>query len=270
LGQHFLVDDSIAHRIVEIADLRPDDVVVEVGPGFGALTFLLTERAQKVIAIELDTKIAGYLRNANLRPNALEIIEHDALQFDFAALANTIGRQLKVVANLPYNISTPLLFRLLEMREVFARFVLMLQREVADRIVATPGRKTYGPLSVFTQLFTVPCLQLLVPPRAFYPRPRVESAVVSFDIRRHAAVEIDDLAFFRRVVHECFSRRRKTILNALTGSSSHAGTKQDMRRVLTELHIDPHRRGETLGLDEFRRLAQRLRKQDETGGTAPA
>lgn len=258
LGQHFLIDQGIAQKIVRLADLEPEDCVVEIGPGMGVLTFLMLPLVKKLIAVELDQGMAEWLREKGQGLSTLTIIRQDALDFDFAKVSRDVGRRINVVANLPYNISTPVIFRLLESREALVHLTLMLQLEVAERITASPGSKAYGPLSIFTQLYTSPKIMMRVPPEAFYPRPKVESALVRFEILERPRIAINDDGFFQKVVRASFAQRRKTLLNALTGSSLSLGPKDKLAAALEAIGIDPRRRAETLDLVEFQRLVETL------------
>jgi 16S rRNA (adenine1518-N6/adenine1519-N6)-dimethyltransferase len=260
LGQHFLIDQGIAQKIVRLADLEPEDCVVEIGPGMGVLTFLMLPLVKKLIAVELDQGMADGLREKGQGLAALTIIRQDALDFDFAIVAGEAGRRLKVVANLPYNISTPVIFRLLESRKIFSHLTLMLQLEVAERITASPGSKAYGPLSIFTQLYTSPKIMMRVPAEAFYPRPKVESALVRFAMLERPRITINDDDFFQKVVRASFAQRRKTILNSLKNSSLSIGSGKEIEAALVAVGIDPRRRAETLCLAEFQRLAEALKK----------
>lgn len=259
LGQHFLIDQGIAQKIVRLADLKPEDCVVEIGPGMGVLTFLMLPLVKKVVAVELDQGMADWLREKGQEWASLTIIRQDALGFNFAKAAKDVGRKIKIVANLPYNISTPVIFRLLESRLFFSYLTLMLQREVAERIVASPGSKAYGPLSIFTQLYTSPRIVMRVPPEAFYPRPKVESALVRFEILERPRIAIDDTDYFQKVVRASFAQRRKTLLNALMGSSLPLGSKDKVATALEAIDVDPRRRAETLDLEDFQRLAEALK-----------
>jgi 16S rRNA (adenine1518-N6/adenine1519-N6)-dimethyltransferase len=258
LGQHFLIDQGIAQKIVRLATLEPEDCVVEIGSGMGVLTFLMLPLVKKVIAVELDPGMADYLKEKAQGMTSLIIIRQDALGFDFSTAAKAADRRLKVVANLPYNISTPVIFRLLESRLFFSHLTLMLQREVAQRISASPGNKEYGPLSIFIQLYTSPKIMMRVPPEAFYPSPKVESALVGFEILERPRVAIDDEGFFQKVVRASFAQRRKTLLNALKNSPLALGSGKEIEAAVVAAGIDPRRRAETLDLIEFQRLAEAL------------
>jgi len=263
LGQNFLIDREVAQRIVHLAPLNPEDIVVEIGPGLGVLTFPMLQRVKKVVAVELDRKMVDYLRDKGEGITSLVVVYRDALQFDFLGLAQEAGRKLKVVANLPYNISNPIIFRLLECREALTYLTLMLQQEVAQRITSPPGSRDYGPLSIFVQLYTSPKILMRVSPHAFYPQPKVESALVGFEILEHPRVEIGDMGFFQGVVRASFAQRRKTILNSLKNYPLALGSSEEIKEGLEAVGIDPRRRAETLDLVEFKRLAEALRELNQ-------
>ncbi len=249
LGQNFLIDERVRERILHEADLSKDDAVLEVGPGLGVLTIPLSERAGRVIAIEKDRVLARYLKEeVGERPN-VEIIEGDALKVSYREMAERVQRRLKVVSNLPYSIASPLVLKFLEEREAFESILVMLQREVAMRMVASPGTKAYGFLTVMVRLFTDPTIVTIVSPRAFYPRPKVYSALVHFRILERPRAEIEDLRSFKRLVSHAFGKRRKTLKNALKPLLG-----RDVEEILLSSGIDPGRRGETLSLEEFGRL----------------
>lgn len=253
LGQNFLVDRDAVHRIVEVADVSSDDTILEIGPGKGVLTAALADKARSVIAIEFDRHLAENLIKDFRGVDNVRIIQADALHYPFEDLAAPLKpvNPMKVVANLPYSVSTPILFRLIESRSRFSLMVLMFQREVAERIIAPPGGKDYGVLSVMAQLFTKPEVAFMLPPEAFRPRPKIDSAVVSFEIPERPRVAVADEALFGRVVRAAFSQRRKTLRNSLRALCGGATEK-----VLESAGIDPMRRAETLSLDEFARLAE--------------
>ena len=264
LGQHFLIDKGIAQKIVRLASLEPHDIVVEIGPGMGVLTFLMLPLVKQVVAVEVDQEMADYLREQGGGMPSLTVMCRDVLDVDIKGLAQDAGGRLKVVANLPYNISTPVIFRLLENREAVAHLTLMLQQEVAQRINAAPRSKNYGPLSIFTQLYTTPKILMRVPPQAFYPPPKVESALVGFTILDHPRVAIGDTEFFHAVVRASFAQRRKTILNSLKNSPLALGSREEIEKALNTVGIDPRRRAETLDLSEFKELAEALKGSKET------
>jgi 16S rRNA (adenine1518-N6/adenine1519-N6)-dimethyltransferase len=251
-GQNFLVDRNIAGRIVETADVGSGETIVEIGPGRGALTGGLLDAGAAVVAIEIDRDLAAALGERFADTEGIEILCADALRFSYLDLAERCGGRLKVVANLPYNISTPILFKLLDEREAFTSLLLMLQREVAERIVAGPGTKEYGVLTIFSQLLADVRIEFHIPPSAFSPRPKVESSLVRFDILDKPRVDVDDTALFKRVVRAAFGTRRKTILNAL---KSLGLSREELMGVLERAGIDPRSRGETLTLARFGQLS---------------
>ena len=254
-GQHFLVAPAIAERIVDLARLDEPAVVLEIGPGRGALTTLLAARCRRLLLIEVDRDLVAHLRTAFADRPSVEIILGDVLGIDLQAL---LGAEAPVtaVANLPYNISTPVLMALLGVPELFGRLVLMLQREVAERICAGPGSKAYGALSVVVQVMADARIALRVPPTAFAPRPRVESAVMVIEPRRPVALPAAARRALRGVVRTAFSRRRKQLINVL------APLTREPRAVLAALELDPQRRPETLAPADFVRLTRALEHGD--------
>jgi 16S rRNA (adenine1518-N6/adenine1519-N6)-dimethyltransferase len=255
LGQHFVVDPHVLHRIVECAALEAEDIVLEVGAGLGGLTTPLALRVKKIYALEVDPRLAGALRDQFSESEQVEVFLADALKFDFAPLFQKSQRKMKVVANLPYEISSPMIFRLFQERKHFSLLVLMLQMEVARRVVAKPGTKDYSPLSLWSQLYTQARIAFPVYPQAFYPPPKVDSAVVRFEILQEPSVEIEDEQILHRVIRSAFAYRRKTLANAIhLGEFSHLpmGTIQ---QALHSARIDPTCRGEALSLEQFRDLS---------------
>ncbi len=245
-GQNFLHDPAVIERIVAAIDPRPSQAVVEIGPGQGALTLPLLHRLGRLSVIELDRDLAGPLRERCAGAGELELHGADALRFDFSALAPG-PHALRVVGNLPYNISTPLLFHLLAQAELIADMHFMLQREVVERLAAAPGGKDYGRLSVMIQYRCAVEPLFGVGPGAFHPRPRVDSTVVRLIPHAAPPVTVADEALLARLVAQAFSRRRKTLRNALEGLVE--------AEALAALGIDPRRRPETLTLAEFAALA---------------
>lgn len=243
LGQHFLHDPGVQARIVAAIAPQPDDCMVEIGPGLGALTRLLLGRVRQLHVVELDRDLAARWRAEAASGLPLTVHEADALEFDFARL----GDGLRLVGNLPYNISTPLLFHLAEQAAHIRDMHFMLQKEVVERIVAAPATPAYGRLSVMMQArFRVQKL-FNVAPMAFTPPPRVASAVVRLEPLPETAIPYRDAARFSEVVARAFSQRRKTLRNALRGCVDAA--------IFAALGIDPGRRGESLSVDEFAALA---------------
>jgi len=251
-GQHFLVQPAVAEHIVALAGLQPQPAVLEIGPGRGALTQLLADRCRRLVLIEVDRDLAEALRRTYAAQPSVEIVTADVLKLDLHALLGA-DAPVTVIANLPYNISTPVLMQLLGQPELFDRLILMLQREVAERVCAAPGGKVYGALSVMVQVVADAHVALRVPPSAFAPRPQVDSAVVVIEPRRPVPLDANQRRAVRAVVRTAFSRRRKQLVNVLAPLTS------DPRALLTGLGFDPTQRPETLTPADFVRLAGALR-----------
>ncbi len=216
-GQHFLHDPDVIDRIITAIAPRPSDHILEIGPGLGALTRPLLERCQKLDVVELDRDLAAALRKTDwAREGRLTVHENDALRFDYAALADSNSR-LRIVGNLPYNISTPLLFHLLDQADAIRDIHVMLQKEVVERLAAKPGNASYGRLSIMVQYRCIVEKLFVVGPGAFRPPPKVESAVVKLSPREQPAVWVKDSAMFEQVVRRAFAQRRKTLRNSLKG-----------------------------------------------------
>ncbi len=257
LGQHFLVDLNILNKVVRTAQVGKEDVVLEVGPGLGEMTLALARLAKKVIAIEIDERLVAILKQKVENFLNVDVIRSDILKVDFNHLFKKETRPIKVVANLPYQISTPLLFRFIESKEIFSVLFLMLQKEVAERMVAPPGRKEYGPLSIFIQAFSDVSIQFIIKPSAFFPAPKVESALVHMAWKEKPMIEMRDEEWFKRLVKACFGYRRKTLINALKHSKVSLPESVELR--MEKIGIDPRRRPETLTIEEFGSLAEALK-----------
>jgi 16S rRNA (adenine1518-N6/adenine1519-N6)-dimethyltransferase len=253
LGQHFLRDAGIARAIVELVAPTSADLVVEIGPGEGALTQELARRAGRLVALEVDR---GLLETLRRRWPTAEMLEADARTWDYGALERPSGGRVLIVGNLPYSVGKPIVAALLEARTAIDAMALMLQREVAERLAAPPGGKVYGAMSVLTQAVCDVALALRVPPGAFRPPPNVDSAVVRLTPRPHPRVPPELEARFREVVRAAFASRRKTLANALGGGLGLSpGAARD---AATSSGIDPGRRAETLTIEEFVSLTTRL------------
>lgn len=248
-GKHFLVQLGVARRIVALAELGPTTNVLEIGPGMGVLTRLLAGVSAHLWAIEVDRDLAGLLRNEFADQPHVHIVEADALTVDFGTLLRPYV-PVAVVANLPYNIATPLLLKLLAAADLFSHMVLMLQREVVARLCALPGSKAYGSLSVAVQLAAEVQTGFGVGPAAFAPRPKVDSAVVVVRPHRPPRVTAPEREQIERVVRAVFEQRRKQLGNSLQRVVPDAG------KVLAAVGIDPRRRPETLSVDDFVRLTR--------------
>jgi 16S rRNA (adenine1518-N6/adenine1519-N6)-dimethyltransferase len=252
-GQHFLVDRNILNKVVHAAKLEKGDVILEIGPGMGEMTLALARQVNKVIAVEIDRELVKILREKTADFPNIIVIEGDILKISFEELYRQGHQQLKVVANLPYQISTPLLFGFIESRDLFSTLTLMLQREVAERMIASPGGKDYGPLSIFTQSVSDLSIQFYIKPSAFFPPPKVESAVIHMVWKERPLVRGEEEGWFKKVVKGCFGYRRKRLINALR----HADLllPEDLEKRIEKIGIDSQRRPETLTIQEFARLA---------------
>jgi 16S rRNA (adenine1518-N6/adenine1519-N6)-dimethyltransferase len=254
-GQHFLTSPTVLHGILRLAELTPEDVVAEIGAGTGTLTDALASRAGRVLALELDRELIAPLRQRFADRPHVEIIHADALAFDFAQLP----APTKVVANLPYGTAVAILTRLLNRRPRWRSAVIMLQREVAERLYARAGTKAYGSLTLRTQWYATVEKGFNVPPSAFFPPPKVMSTVVRIIPRPTPPAAVQDEAWLFRIIHAAFAQRRKMLINALRHEVQPVGSDL-LRQTLEDLSIAPSRRGETLSLDEFVRLADGLQR----------
>lgn len=255
-GQNFLIDDNIVRKIVDAVYPTKDDLVLEIGPGRGALTEYLVERAGSVAALELDRDLYPVLTEAFGDSPKFTLIEGDALDFDFAELAASHGDKIKLAANLPYNISTAILQRLMEQRAAFSSMVLMFQKEVVDRITARPGDGERGFLTVLVEAYLTSEKLFDVPPRAFRPAPKVTSSVVMLKPRPEGEIGIENMKLFRQLVSAGFAQKRKTMLNNFRGVKHLVA---DAAATLESASIDPSRRAETLTLDEWKALYRGLK-----------
>lgn len=253
LGQNFLVDANIVRGIVEAAGAKPGDRILEIGPGIGTLTQGLAESGAEITAVELDKKLPAVLAETLAGYDNVRIVPGDILKVDIPELMGE--GPFKVAANLPYYITTPILMELLEKHLPINVLVTMVQKEVALRMIAKPGSKAYGALSVAVQYYTRPHIAFDVPPRSFIPAPEVDSVVIVCDVREKPAVEVKDERMFFKVVKAAFGQRRKTIANALKGAGF---TKAAIEAAFNKSAIDSSRRGETFTLKEFAALADAL------------
>jgi len=256
LGQNFLTDRNIVDKIIRSAHIDPQDAVLEIGPGRGALTEQLVQRAGKLTVVEYDHVLAAGMKEQYRDDQRVTIVDADILAIDLAHLLGEVPGGWKVVANLPYNISSPVLFRLMEQRAHFSRLVLMLQKEVGDRLVASAGCADYGVTTLLLGLWFDMRREFIVAPGCFHPRPKVDSVVVSFVPLPRPRVEVGDEEMFRRVVKGAFAMRRKTLYNCLKATELIA--PDGLARLLDGCGIDGQRRGETLSLEEFASLSRRL------------
>ena len=249
LGQNFLIDENVVRQIVEAAELSEADTVLEVGPGIGTLTQGLAESKAKVVAVELDTRLLPVLATTLEGYDNVRVVHGDILKVN---IMEEVGApEFKVCANLPYYITTPIIFALLEKRLPMERLVAMVQKEVAERMAAQPGGKDYGALSVAIQYYTEPEIAFIVPPTSFIPAPAVDSAVIVCKRREKPPVEVCDEALFFRVVKAAFSLRRKMLSNSLKNMGIKA---EQVAKWLVLADVDGKRRAETLSLEDFAKL----------------
>jgi 16S rRNA (adenine1518-N6/adenine1519-N6)-dimethyltransferase len=259
LGQNFLIHENVIDSILRLLALDADDGVVEIGPGLGFLTRRLLERASQVWAVEIDDALVARLRQSGFGADAkLHLIHGDILALPLLEMLPE--KKLKLAGNLPYSIATPVLFRIFEWRARFSRLVLMVQKEVADRIASAPGSKDYGTLSVWCQLHGRVADKVQVSPEAFYPRPKVRSTVLQIELFDQPLIADADLPTLRGLVRAAFGQRRKTLSNNLTSWLKRA--RHDIDDFLRSCDIDPKRRGETLSVDEFIKLAHAMRQNN--------
>jgi len=254
LGQNFITDRRVIDRILEIAGISKRDEVLEIGPGLGALTFALARKAGRVIAIEKDKKLAAWMKERTDELDNVEIISGDGLEADFRSYYR--GNKMKVVANLPYSVSSPILIKLLNDLDMFSLFVLMLQREVGERISAAPGGKEYGSISVLLQTYLDIKPEFRVPPAAFWPKPKVDSLVLKMVPLPAPMIPLKHRALYEKVVRASFSSRRKMLGNSL--KSILPG--ECVNAALDAAGIDRTRRAETLTIEEFVTLAKEVEK----------
>jgi len=254
LGQHFLVDGHVLEKILNAADVGPTDVVLEIGPGIGGLTQGLLQRAHHVVAVELDKQLVPILES-QFAGKPLTIVQGDILRVDLSqALSLYTGFSIKVVANLPYYITTPVILYLLESGLPFKSITVMIQKEVARRMAAVPGTKDYGSLSLAVQYYADVSIAANVPVNCFMPRPGVDSAVAHLDILDKPRVDTDKELLFK-IIHAAFNHRRKTLVNTLDGVGFGEG-KEDLAQTLERVGLNPQVRGEALSIFQFAQLAE--------------
>ena len=267
-GQNFLVDEGVILRALEAAEVGKEDVIFEIGPGIGTLTQYLCEAAHSVAAIEIDRKLIPILEDTLKKYDNVRIINEDVLKTDLLDLAreyeagrmNQPGQKhlLKIVANLPYYITTPILMALMQQRVPAQSVTVMVQKEVADRMTARPGSKDYGSLSIAVQYYSRPQVVEIVPPESFIPRPKVTSAVVRMELYEEPPVKPADEKLFIAITRAAFEQRRKTLVNALGSSQALSCSKDSIREALEKMGKSPSVRGEALSMEEFIQLSDLL------------
>ena len=261
-GQNFLIDEHVLDKIIRAAEITKDDYVLEIGPGIGTMTQYLACAAREVTAVEIDRALIPILEDTLKEYDNVSIINEDILKVDIAALAKEKngGRPIKVVANLPYYITTPIIMGLFESHVPLESITVMVQKEVADRMQVGPGTKDYGALSLAVQYYAKPEIVANVPPNCFMPRPKVGSAVIRLTRHEQCPVEVEDEKFMFRVIRASFNQRRKTLANGLNNAPDIQVSKEDIAKALEELGVGASIRGETLTLEQFARLSNILKK----------
>ena len=274
-GQNFLIDPNILRKIVETAEVDEADIVLEIGPGLGTLTQYLASRAQKVIAVEIDSHLIPILHETLADFPNTEVIQGDILKFDIDACFDELGKaaaekgfagentaadrpRYKVVANLPYYITTPVLMKLLEGKTAFDKMLFMVQKEVAERLCAQPGSKDYGALTLAASYYTDLRIAGTVPPSCFIPRPNVESALLLMNVRKEKPVSVRDEKLLFALIRGSFNQRRKTLVNGISGFEGLSYTKEEVRNALLHAGLNESVRGEALTLSQFAALADQL------------
>jgi 16S rRNA (adenine1518-N6/adenine1519-N6)-dimethyltransferase len=264
LGQSFLLDQNIIKKIAVAAGITKDDIVVEIGAGIGVLTEILAQESRKLIAVELDKNLVEVLQEKLAGLDNVEIHSGDILKFDFNSISSSYNTKVKVVGNVPYNISSPVIFRLLSFRSVIDDFTLMLQKEVVERLVAVPNNKSYGVPSVLLQMFASVEKIFDVPATCFFPQPKVESAVIKGAFFNQPAVELLSEVFFTQLVKASFAQRRKMLINNLKNAEFLKELPDNTIKDALEIAgIDGKRRGETLSIQDFGYLSNIILKQKQ-------
>ncbi len=271
LGQNFLISSHIKKKIIEAADIQKDDMIIEIGAGLGVLSKEIANKAGRLTAIEIDKHLIPVLEEVLKDYENVKIINKDVLELDIKndVICRTINEGegfiptcTKVVGNLPYYITTPIIMKLLEEDSGIDEIIFMIQKEVADRIMAKPGTKDYGALSVAVQYYSYPEILFNVSPSSFLPRPKVNSSVIRLSIYKTPPVKVINKDLFFKIIRASFGQRRKTLLNALFNSNLFPLSKEEIKSILKSLEIGENIRGETLSLDHFAQLSNAFSKKD--------
>lgn len=261
-GQNFLIDSGVLDGIVEASGVTKEDCVLEIGPGIGSLTQYLAEAAKRVVSVEIDKTLIPVLNDTLSEYDNITIINEDILKVDIESIVKEYneGRAIKVVANLPYYITTPIIMKLFESGAPIDSITVMVQKEVADRMVMGPGNKDYGSLSLAVGYYAKATAVMNVPPGSFIPQPNVGSAVVHLKRYEKPAVEVGNEKYMFEIIRTAFNQRRKTLSNSLSNNPSLKVTRQQVQDALTEINIDEKARGEILSLTQFARLSDILQR----------
>lgn len=262
LGQNFLINDDVIEKIIEKSQIEKNDLIIEIGPGLGVLTNLLLEKSDNVVAIELDKRMVEIISKRFILKNNLQIINEDVLKVDLNKLINERKKQtninkVKIVANLPYYISTPIIMKLLEEKLEIDEIIVMVQKEVAQRLVAKTGTKDVGAITYAVEYFSEAEKVIDVPKESFIPSPKVESAVIKLKIRKKAYVQVKDEKMLFNIIQKSFSQRRKTLVNALVNGKI-VESKEKAEKIIKQLNINENIRGEKLTLEDFARICNTI------------
>lgn len=264
-GQNFLIDTHVLDKIIDSANITKDDFILEIGPGIGTMTQYLAEAAKKVVAVEIDKKLIPILEDTLSSYDNVSVINQDILTLDINALVTkeNEGKPIKVVANLPYYITTPIIMGLFENKVPMESITIMVQKEVAERMQADPGNKNYGALSLAVQYYCEPYIVANVPPNCFMPRPNVGSAVIRLTRHKNPPVEAKDERMMFRLIRASFNQRRKTLVNGLNNATDLPYNKEDVVLCLEKMNLSPNIRGEALTLHQFAELSNLLKNFKE-------
>jgi 16S rRNA (adenine1518-N6/adenine1519-N6)-dimethyltransferase len=262
-GQNFLIDTHVLDKIISASEITKDDFVLEIGPGIGTMTQYLAQAAREVVAVEIDDALIPILADTLKDWDNVTVIHDDILKVDIRKLAEekNDGKPIKVVANLPYYITTPIIMALFEKNVPLDSITIMVQKEVADRMQVGPGTKDYGALSLAVQYYAKPEIVANVPPNCFMPRPKVGSAVIRLTRHKESPVQVDDEEFMFRLIRASFNQRRKTLVNGLKNSTELSFTKEEIEEALTKCSLPLTIRGEALDLQKFAELANVLKNK---------
>lgn len=262
-GQNFLIDPHVLDKIIGESGIEKEDMILEIGPGIGTMTQYLAEAAREVVAIEIDKNLIPILEDTLSEYKNITVINQDVLKVDLRKLVmeKNEGRPIKVVANLPYYITTPIIMELLESKLPIESITIMVQKEVAERMQQTPGSKEYGALSLAVQYYAKPEIVANVPPNCFMPRPKVGSAVIRLTLHQNPVIEVEDEEFMFRLIRASFNQRRKTLINGIGNAPNINVGKEEVKAALEEMGLSENIRGEMLSLEEFARLSNLLRKK---------